>query len=34
MLNPDGKVRLPPAAATTPHPVFLRYHRENIFKGN
>ena len=32
MLNPDGKVRFPSSAAWTPHPIFLRYHREHFFK--
>lgn len=34
MLNPDGKVRFPSSAALAPHPVFLRYHREEFFKGD
>ena len=34
MLNPDGKAKLPLSAALRPHPVFLRYHREKIFKGS
>jgi len=34
MLNPDGRVKLPSSAAWAPHPFFLRYHRERIFKGN
>jgi putative restriction endonuclease len=33
MLNPAGRVNLPTAAGLTPHPVFMRYHREFIFKG-
>jgi putative restriction endonuclease len=34
MLNPDGKIMFPSSAAWTPHPVFLRYHRDHIFKGD
>lgn len=34
MLNPDGRVTMPAAAGLTPHPVFLSYHREFVFKGN
>jgi putative restriction endonuclease len=34
MLNPDGLVLRPSDAALQPHPHFLRYHRENVFKGN
>jgi putative restriction endonuclease len=34
MLDPQGKVRFPSAVAWTPHPVFLRFHREHIFKGD
>jgi putative restriction endonuclease len=34
MLNPDGLILRPSDAALRPHPHFLRYHRENIFKGN
>jgi putative restriction endonuclease len=34
MLNPDGRVNLPNSAGLTPHPVFLRYHREVVFKGD
>ena len=33
MLNPDGLIRLPSAPALRPHSQFLRYHRENVFKG-
>jgi putative restriction endonuclease len=34
MLNPDGKAKLPVSSALSPHPVFLRYHREKKYKGN
>jgi putative restriction endonuclease len=34
MLNPDGKATLPTARALSPHPIFLRYHRDVIFKGS
>lgn len=33
LLNPDGKVLLPADPRLYPHPQFLRYHREHIFKG-
>lgn len=34
MLNPDGKVKYPATMALSPHDVFLRYHREKLFKGS
>ena len=34
MLNPDGRILLPNDLTFAPHRVFLRYHRENRFKGN
>ena len=34
MLNPDGMVKLPSSEAWAPHPIFLSYHRERIFKGD
>lgn len=34
MLNPDGKIKVPPSPTLCPHPLFLRYHRETIFKGD
>jgi putative restriction endonuclease len=34
MLHPDGNARFPATAAWSPHPSFLRYHREHFFKGN
>ncbi len=34
MLNPDGLTKFPSAVALIPHPIFLRYHREVIFKGS
>lgn len=33
LLNPDGRLLLPPDARTRPHRQFLRYHREHIFRG-
>jgi putative restriction endonuclease len=33
LLNPDRRLRLPPGAEMRPHPQFLRYHRETVFKG-
>jgi putative restriction endonuclease len=33
LLNPDGRVRIPPSPAWQPHPVFLRYHQA-LFKGD
>lgn len=33
LLNLDGKIFLPADRRLHPHPQFLRYHRENIFKG-
>jgi len=33
MLNPDGLMRLPANQLVRPHAQFLRYHRENVFKG-
>ncbi len=33
LLNPDGKILLPADSRLHPHPQFLRYHREHIFKG-
>ena len=32
-LNPDGKILLPADRRLCPHPQFIRYHRERIFKG-
>jgi putative restriction endonuclease len=34
MLNPEGRINLPQDRMMAPHPVFLRFHRENIFKGD
>ncbi len=34
MLNPDGLILRPLDSTLRPHPHFLRYHRENIFKGS
>jgi len=33
LINPNGMINIPATAALTPHPVFLRFHREVIFKG-
>jgi putative restriction endonuclease len=34
MLTPDGRVLLPHDSTFAPHRVFLRYHRENRYKGD
>lgn len=33
MLNPSGYARAPDDHLLQPHPAFLRWHRENVFKG-
>jgi putative restriction endonuclease len=33
ILNPDGYIRMPRSAVWRPHPQFLRFHREHMFKG-
>jgi putative restriction endonuclease len=33
LLNPDGKIITPKDLGYRPHPYYLRYHREHIFKG-
>jgi len=33
MVNPNQKIILPENREFWPHPHFLQYHRENIFKG-
>jgi putative restriction endonuclease len=33
LLNPDGYAKLPEHLGRRPHPVFLRFHREKVFKG-
>lgn len=33
LVNPDGKLALPDRPELRPHPHFLRYHRERVFKG-
>ena len=33
LLNPEMRLRLPRTRELWPHPQFLRYHRENVFKG-
>ena len=34
ILNEDGRIILPSSPAWAPHSAFIRYHRENIFKGS
>lgn len=34
LLNRDRHILTPPRIQDHPHPLFLRYHRENIFKGD
>jgi len=33
MLNPSGRLRSPERPELRPHPSFLKFHRENVFKG-
>jgi putative restriction endonuclease len=33
LINPDRRLRAPARLEQCPHPQFLRYHRENVFKG-
>ena len=33
MLNPSGRLRMPERPELRPHPGFLKFHRENVFKG-
>lgn len=33
LIRPDGLIKIPDESKFRPHPQFLRYHRENIFKG-
>ena len=33
LIKPDGFIQVPIESKFQPHPQFLRYHRENIFKG-
>jgi putative restriction endonuclease len=33
LINPDGHLRLPDDSRFQPHRSFLRFHRENVFKG-
>ncbi len=33
LLNPDGRLRAPVEPWMRPHPQFLRFHRERVFKG-
>jgi putative restriction endonuclease len=33
LMNPDGRLKIPRQAEFRPHPQFLRFHRENVYKG-
>lgn len=33
LINPEGRIIRPDVSRHRPHPQFLRYHRENIFRG-
>ena len=33
LLNPDRQLLTPSRPEQAPHPIFLRWHRENVFKG-
>jgi putative restriction endonuclease len=33
LINPDGRLKLPTRHEFWPHPQFLRFHREKVFKG-
>lgn len=33
MINPDRRLRLPHTSTLKPHPQFIRYHRETVFRG-
>jgi putative restriction endonuclease len=33
LVNPDGRLKLPAKPEFRPHPQFLRFHRETVFKG-
>ena len=33
LVNPDRKLRLPNRPEFRPHPQYLAYHRETVFKG-
>jgi len=33
LLNPDRRLLAPSGPEQAPHPIFLRWHRENVFKG-
>ena len=33
MLNPDRHLLVPVRPEQAPHPMFLRWHRDNVFKG-
>jgi putative restriction endonuclease len=33
LINPQGRLKIPSREDLCPHPQFIRYHRENIFKG-
>lgn len=34
LINPDGRLRVPARPESRPHAQFLRYHRENVFRGS
>lgn len=34
LLNPDGRIFLPNKPDWKPHSIFLKYHREKVYKGN
>jgi putative restriction endonuclease len=33
LIDPEGRLRLPSRPEDRPHPQFLRYHRDVVFKG-
>jgi putative restriction endonuclease len=33
LVNSDGRLKLPTRSEFQPHPQFLRFHRETVFKG-
>ncbi|WP_413207878.1 hypothetical protein [Rhodospirillum sp. A1_3_36] len=33
LINPDRRLRLPVSPEMRPHPQFLKFHREQVFKG-
>ncbi len=34
LITPDRQIILPPQLRNRPHPLFLRYHREQVYKGD